>query len=395
MGEQKTLHRNELYKQVWETPMSRLAKEYGISDKGLAKICKKLNVPVPPRGYWATIRSGIKLKRPPLPKLRKGAPESHYLNLGLYNNRRSDELEGFSEEAVQLIASVLESPPIKISAQLDSPHPLVLKTKNNLENKKSKDHPLIKPTRKGCINISVTPENLQRALCIADAVVKGFVEKGFKVARDPEHYSGIHALILGEKIFFSINEKVNRIDHVPTEKEKQEQKRDYWYRWERYDYISTGKLNLLIDNSSGYKLRKKWTDGGTKKVEDKLKDFLVGAIKVADRTIKEQIEAEERKRCWEEERRQWEEERRRRQFEEDRLRELLNQAESWTKSQQLRSYIRAVQEAASKLPNLEDFQDKLNEWVSWAQRHADRLDPLSQQLPFDVDREPENSETRY
>lgn len=249
------LKRDRLFKQVWETPMSRLAKEYGISDRGLAKICKKLNVPVPPRGYWAIVRSGIKLKRPPLPKLRKGVPESHYLNPSLYNNRRSDELEGFSEEAVQLIASVLESPPIKISAQLDSPHPLVLKTKKNLENKKSKDHPLIKPTRKGGINISVTPENLQRALCIADAVVKGFVEKGFKVARDPEYYSGIYALILGEKIFFSINEKVNRIDHVPTEKEKKEQKRDYWYTWERYDYIATGTLNLLIDTSSGHKLR--------------------------------------------------------------------------------------------------------------------------------------------
>jgi hypothetical protein len=391
MEKATTLHRNELYKKVWETPISRLAKEYGISGKGLAKICKKLNVPVPPRGYWATIRSGIKLKNSPLPKLRKGAPESHCLNPGLYNNRRSDDLEGFSAEAVQLIASVLESPPIKVSAQLDSPHPVVLKTQKNLENKKPKDHPLIKPTRKGCLNISVTPDNLQRALCIADAVVKGIMEKGFKVARDPEHYSGIHALILGEKIYFSINEKVNRIDHVPTEKEKKEQKSDHWYTWEKYDYIATGKLNLLIDNSSGYKLRKKWTDGKTKKVEDKLNDFLVGAIKVADRTIKERIEAEERKRRWEEERREWEEERRRRQFEEDRLRELLNHAESWTKSQQLRSYIRAVQEAANKLPDLEDFQVKLEEWVSWAEKHADRLDPLSQQLPFEFDNESEDS----
>jgi len=204
MGKATTLHRNELYKKVWEIPISRLAKEYGISGKGLAKICKKLNVPVPPRGYWATVRSGIKLKRAPLPKLRKGAPESHCLNPGQYNNRRSDVLEGFSEDAVKMVASVLESPPMKVSAQLDSPHPLVLKTQKNLENKKSKDHPLIKPTRKGCLNISVTPENLQRALCIADAIVKGFLEKGFKVAMDPEHYSGIHALILGEKIFFSI-----------------------------------------------------------------------------------------------------------------------------------------------------------------------------------------------
>lgn len=151
----------------------------------------------------------------------------------------------------------------------------------------------------------------------------------------------------------------------------------------------------MVDNSSGYKLRKKWADGKTSKVEDKLTDFLVGAIKVADRKINERIEAKERERRWEEERKRCEEERRCRYIEEKRLEELLNQLNSWTKSQQLRNYIQAVQAAAIKLPNLEDFQDKLEEWVSWAEQHADLLDPLTQQLPFEFDQESEDSETRY
>ena len=33
--------------------MRILAKEFGISDVGLAKVCRKLGVPVPGRGYWA------------------------------------------------------------------------------------------------------------------------------------------------------------------------------------------------------------------------------------------------------------------------------------------------------------------------------------------------------
>jgi hypothetical protein len=48
-----TVSREELYRQVWETPMSRLAKQYGLSDNGLAKICNRIRVPYPPRGYWA------------------------------------------------------------------------------------------------------------------------------------------------------------------------------------------------------------------------------------------------------------------------------------------------------------------------------------------------------
>ena len=93
--QERTLHRNELYKQVWATPMIQLAGQYGLSDRGLAKICKKINVPVPPRGYWATTRSGIKLKRPALPKLRKGDPESHTLTSYRQQSRESEKLENF------------------------------------------------------------------------------------------------------------------------------------------------------------------------------------------------------------------------------------------------------------------------------------------------------------
>ena len=34
-------NRNELYQEVWSTPMWTLAKKYGISDVGLAKVCRK------------------------------------------------------------------------------------------------------------------------------------------------------------------------------------------------------------------------------------------------------------------------------------------------------------------------------------------------------------------
>src|SRR5262245_50789361 len=45
--------RKELYDLVWSQPMRTLAMGVGISDVALAKHCKKLNVPVPSRGYWA------------------------------------------------------------------------------------------------------------------------------------------------------------------------------------------------------------------------------------------------------------------------------------------------------------------------------------------------------
>jgi hypothetical protein len=48
-----TITREELYEAVWAESMVKVAKIYGLSDVGVAKIAKKLHVPVPGRGYWA------------------------------------------------------------------------------------------------------------------------------------------------------------------------------------------------------------------------------------------------------------------------------------------------------------------------------------------------------
>ena len=71
-AEPTELRREDLYEQVWSEPMVRLANRYGISDVALAKVCRKMDVPVPPRGYWRRIETGRRPARPPLPRLRPG-----------------------------------------------------------------------------------------------------------------------------------------------------------------------------------------------------------------------------------------------------------------------------------------------------------------------------------
>jgi hypothetical protein len=62
-----SLSREQLYELVWSKPMQHLAKDYGVSDRAMAKFCARMQVPVPPRGYWARKRAGNKVDRPPLP----------------------------------------------------------------------------------------------------------------------------------------------------------------------------------------------------------------------------------------------------------------------------------------------------------------------------------------
>ena len=60
-------NRNELYEEVWNNPASKVAAKYGISDVMLGKVCRKLSIPVPGRGYWARKAAGQKLKKSLLP----------------------------------------------------------------------------------------------------------------------------------------------------------------------------------------------------------------------------------------------------------------------------------------------------------------------------------------
>lgn len=69
------LDRAVLFDRVWSHPVENLAKEWGLSGRGLAKACYRLKIPVPPRGYWAKVRCRQRVRRPALPVLRPGEAE--------------------------------------------------------------------------------------------------------------------------------------------------------------------------------------------------------------------------------------------------------------------------------------------------------------------------------
>lgn len=73
------VEREKLYEQVWTIPGARLAALYGISDVGLAKVCKRYRIPRPGRGYWARIAAGQKVPKVALPSMKGGAYDTVHL----------------------------------------------------------------------------------------------------------------------------------------------------------------------------------------------------------------------------------------------------------------------------------------------------------------------------
>ena len=74
-GREVRLTRRDLFERVWSTPTTQLAAEWGLSDQGLAKVCRRLRIPRPQRGYWAKKQAGQNPRRPTLPKVREGEAE--------------------------------------------------------------------------------------------------------------------------------------------------------------------------------------------------------------------------------------------------------------------------------------------------------------------------------
>ncbi|WP_421416785.1 hypothetical protein [Agrobacterium tumefaciens] len=67
----RDLSREELFALVWERPTSEIANELGISDVAVAMLCEKLQVPKPPRGYWARVVAAQAPRRPALKAFRE------------------------------------------------------------------------------------------------------------------------------------------------------------------------------------------------------------------------------------------------------------------------------------------------------------------------------------
>jgi hypothetical protein len=87
--------REQLYESVWSSPMSKLAKRLGVSDVGLAKACRRADIPLPGVGFWAKVQHGKKVKRIPLPPPMSKTPTVVQINPGPSNLLKSLAFKNF------------------------------------------------------------------------------------------------------------------------------------------------------------------------------------------------------------------------------------------------------------------------------------------------------------
>jgi hypothetical protein len=114
-------NREELYERVWTMPIRDLARQYGVSDVALGKTCRKLNVPVPGRGYWNKKAANQLVEpRPPLPSASSNERPTARARLG----PQQVQTFGLNPQTLADVGLGVERHPVAVS--LDSAKPPVL-----------------------------------------------------------------------------------------------------------------------------------------------------------------------------------------------------------------------------------------------------------------------------
>jgi hypothetical protein len=163
---------------------------------------------------------------------------------------------------------------------------------------------------------------------------------------------------------------------LSTAQIKEKEKHPWMYSRQEYYYSPNGVLSLKIRNDDSLNIRKTWSDGRRQRLEDCLNSFVSGLIKAAMSIKHLRAERERREREWQEQKRQREEAERIRREEEEKLKNLDREVESWQRSQKIRSYIEAVKKWGIQKYGEIKQESKLQQWLTWATKQADRLDPL-------------------
>lgn len=359
--------RQMLYDQVWSTPMTKVAKEYGISDVALAKICKKLTVPYPGRGYWRRKETGKTVKQLALPPNQDSSKQQVTIH-------RTIRIEmTLSEDAVQRIAA--EQAPeqtIKVPERLGKTHRLISGQLSNWRSASVDEYGAIQSGTLRQLNIRVSPQALSRALRIMNTLFLALEARGYPVGNQEGYRKTLGARINGESVEFGIEEKFQRIE-LPQDPKRRSN--PWSYPRHEYRYVATGILTLKI-NEWVDGVQKSWSDGKTARLEITLNDFLVGLLKVAEVLKARRLKQEEEARLRQEAQRRREEAEQRLQEEQRRRQTLFNEAENWAKAQQLRTYLAVVKEAVVTQHGTIQPGSKADQWFSWAYRQADALDPL-------------------
>lgn len=259
MTKYREFTRQELYDLVWSTPMTKLSKDFGLSDVGLRKVCVKHDIPTPPLGYWTKLNFGKAVERTPL-----GEPGEGIGDRVLVSVFATTELP---EEVVHAEIQARESVPEIIVIPTEMPnslHPSAQALRRALKSAKEDKEGFLSTKGPGIVTTAIGQSSSTRAVILLDTLFKAIEGLGHQINPEDE---GLDIVVNGERMYLTIGETKDKKTHEPTKAELKarvdwEESRSRYpslysserKHWPTWDHFPSGRLSLTLSDP----LRSRW-----------------------------------------------------------------------------------------------------------------------------------------
>lgn len=375
--------REQLYKEVWSEPMTKVAARYGVSSSFLARVCERLRVPRPARGYWAKLAVGKASDQPPLPDARPG-----------------EEIKWSRHNEPRRVAPCRPEPPQRrrrarrqASSQPEV-HELIVGARTHFDAAKVSDAGYLRPSKRLLVDIFVSEGFLSRALETANAIFREIESCGYGVSFAPvggtfirspidkatkgwpgEYYHGHWSpcrptlAFIGTVAFglclFELAEEVEVAyvngSYVPMAELRAPKRRNADIGWTTKRHVPTGRLCLRAYSpypQADWEYL--WSEQDTRPLIE-IAPRIVSKLEREAATIANLVEegnrrAEIERLEWEEQCRQWEEEereRRRQQNIEESRKELAEIIDAWGTATRTEQFFQDAERRAADLSDNE------------------------------------------
>ena len=380
------LKREALYADVWSRPGIKIAAEIGISSSALKRICKAMDIPTPPTGYWAKKQHGKSVRQRALPAAGEQTRLEWVVDLA---NSRCQREKTQSILQVDISAAedlpIIPGPAVELAKDAEHLHPLVKATRAQWREDERKIDWSQRKERKR-FNLDISKNALERALIFLDALARGVEALGFSFRckldekakskksvddvygrRGYDEPSGVCWVQAGEeKISLRLRERHRRV--------KREEAK---YSWDTWDKVPSGVFEFSLEGSWGFQHRTTWNDSKRQQIEEFLPEILATFRPLADYMRDSRIRREEKearsKRISDF---RWKMDRQRRE-EEEALEMALKKASSWRKAAKLREFIAEFEKRLREDNVVLEEESPGGILVRWLKVRANMMDPLS------------------
>ena len=284
MTPRPVMTRQELHRLVWAKSLGDAALELRMSAAGLRKVCRRHGIPVPTTSHWD------KAERPP-PTPLPPHEGSQYVPFNATSRKPPPDLLAKREAAKAALVGG--------SGSRKAAHPCVRATAAALSAAIPNSRGALAVRGANLASVSVSPELVERALRMLDAIIRTAERLGYTLAARTDSSA---LLIDSVLVPFSITEAFRRSD-APPDAGELERRRVFQERYPQqvasYGFVNpwmyrpAGKLSVSLGVGPMAGVRAKFTETSHGNLEQRADEIVAEAVAhaAAHRVVRDKVEA--------------------------------------------------------------------------------------------------------